>query len=359
MSEELEPTQEEFTPTLEYESMYDDTEIALKKIPGVGPTTIKKLKDHGIESAIDLASQKVETLIENLGCTRDAASKYIRSAHELLKEHGYLDKTIVNADELLKRRKEIPRLTTGSEQLDLLLLGPIQDVKRGGIETESVTEFYGQYSAGKSQICHTLAVTASLPLEEFGLNSSTIYIDTESTFRAERVEQIAVSRGLDADKIKKNIYVFKVYDSDRLEAIINELGKYIEQCKARLIIIDSIIHLHRGDFTGRGTLADRQQRLNNIMHKLRKVAETYKVAVVITNQVQSSPDTFFGDPIKPTGGNIIGHNVTYRISLKKSGENIIAKMVDSPTHPYSDIRFTVNEKGVTDIEDKREKSEDD
>jgi len=137
----------------------------------------------------------------------------------------------------------------------------------------------------------------------------------------------------------------------QLELIIKDLGKYVSAFNAKLVIIDSIISLHRAEYLGRGTLADRQQRLNAILHKLIRLAEIYNIAIVITNQVQSSPDMFFGDPTKATGGNIIAHTSTYRIYLRKSGENRIAKMVDSPYHPYSDIRFTVNEKGIDETEE--------
>jgi DNA repair protein RadA len=134
------------------------------------------------------------------------------------------------------------------------------------------------------------------------------------------------------------------------------MGKFIEQFNAKLIIIDSIISLHRAEFAGRGTLADRQQRLNQLLHRLVRIAEIYGVAIVITNQVQSTPDTFFGDPTKPAGGNVVGHASTYRIYLRKAGNDRIAKMIDSPYHPYSDVRFTVNEKGIDDTEEKEPKS---
>ena len=150
--------------------------------------------------------------------------------------------------------------------------------------------------------------------------------------------------------VLKNVAICKVYNSSHLELIIKDLGRYINEFNAKLVIIDSIISLHRAEFAGRGTLADRQQRLNSILHKLIRLAEIFNIVIVITNQVQSSPDTFFGDPTKAAGGNVIGHTSTYRIYLRKSGENRIAKMIDSPYHPYSDIRCTVNEKGVDDLE---------
>jgi DNA repair protein RadA len=218
-----------------------------------------------------------------------------------------------------------------------------------------VTEFYGEFGSGKSQICHTLCATARQPVESGGLNANTIYIDTEGTFRPERVQEIARSRGYDSTQILKGIAVCKVYNSSHLELIIKNLGKYVDDFKAKLVIIDSVISLHRAEFAGRGTLADRQQRLNSMLHKIIRLAEIYNIAVVITNQVQSSPDTFFGDPTKAAGGNVLGHASTYRIYLRKSGENRIAKMIDSPYHPYSDVRFTVNEKGSDDIEEELKK----
>jgi DNA repair protein RadA len=152
--------------------------------------------------------------------------------------------------------------------------------------------------------------------------------------------------------------VCKVYNSAHLELIVKNLGKYIDDYKAKLVIVDSIISLHRAEFSGRGTLADRQQRLNSIMHKLLRISEIYNIAIIVTNQVQSAPDTFFGDPTKPTGGNVIGHASTYRVYLRKSGENRIAKMIDSPYHPYSEVRFTINEKGTDNIDEgKKSKKE--
>ena len=235
------------------------------------------------------------------------------------------------------------RCSTGSRALDELLLG--------GIETQAVTEFYGEFGSGKSQICHTLCATARQPTESGGMDSGVIYIDTEGTFRPERVEQIARSRGLDHRHILKSVAVCKVYNSSHLELIIKDLGKYVNDFNAKLVIIDGIISLHRAEFLGRGTLADRQQRLNGMLHKIIRLAEIFNIAVVITNQVQSSPDTFFGDPTKAAGGNIVAHSSTYRVYLRKSGENRVAKMMDSPYHPYSDTRFTINEKGADDIEE--------
>jgi DNA repair protein RadA len=322
-------------------------DLEIHDIEGIGPSTTKKLREAGILSVMDLAVAGVEDLAVDINSTKDSAASFIMAAQKLLRESNILEKEFITAEAALRKRRSLLRCSTGSGVLDELFLG--------GIETQAVTEFYGEFGSGKSQICHTLCITAGQPVESGGLDSGVIYVDTEGTFRPERLEQIARERGVDPLHALKNVAVCKVYNSAHLELIVKNLGKYVDDYKAKLVIIDSIISLHRAEFAGRGTLADRQQRLNSIMHKLLRIAEIYNIALVVTNQVQSAPDTFFGDPTRPTGGNVIGHASTYRVYLKKSGENRIARMVDSPYHPYGDVRFTVNEKGVDDLEEELKK----
>jgi DNA repair protein RadA len=321
----------------------EDFDLNLQDIDGVGPTTAKKLKEVGIVSVMDLAAMSAEQLAVDINSSKDSAAAFIMAAQRLLRKSHILEKEFVTANIILEKRKSMLRCSAGSESLNELLLG--------GIETQAVTEFYGEFGSGKSQICHTLCAMAPRPASENGLDGGVIYIDTEGTFRPERLLQIAEARSLDPVHTLRKTVLCKVYNSSHLELIVRDLGKYITEFNAKLVIVDSIISLHRAEFLGRGTLADRQQRLNSILHKLIRLAEIFNIAIVITNQVQSSPDTFFGDPTKAAGGNVIGHTSTYRIYLRKSGENRIAKMIDSPYHPYSDIRFKVNEKGVDDLED--------
>jgi len=322
-------------------------ELEIQDIEGIGPTTAKKLKEAGIVSVMDLAVATADELSVDINSSKDSASAFIIAAQKLLRDSKVLEKEFVTADAALEKRRSMLRCSTGSSTLDELLLG--------GIETQAVTEFYGEFGSGKSQICHTLCAIARQPIESGGLDSSTIYIDTEGTFRPERVQEIARARGFDPVQVLKNVAVCKVYNSSHLELIVKNLGKYVDDFKAKLVVIDSIISLHRAEFAGRGTLADRQQRLNSMLHKIIRLAEIYNIAIVITNQVQSSPDTFFGDPTKAAGGNVLGHASTYRVYLRKSGENRVAKMIDSPYHPYSDARFTVNERGTDDMDEELKK----
>ena len=277
-------------------------------------------------------------------------SELVMRAKKALIDSGILTKEFCTAEEVLERRKSLVRFTTGSANLDTFL--------KGGVETQAITEIAGEFGSGKSQICHTLCVTANLgKAKERGKGKgldSIIFIDTENTFRPERVHQIAEARGLDSEEIMKRVFVCKINNSAQLEAIIKNLSKSIEQYKAKLVIVDSIISLHRAEFPGRESLAERQQRLNVMLHKLIRLAEIYNIAVVVTNQVQSQPDNFFGsngsnggsDSTRASGGNIMGHVCTYRIFLRKAGHDRIATMVDSPHHAYDQVRFTISEKGV-------------
>jgi DNA repair protein RadA len=320
--------------------MSEAIEVDISDLPGVGPATRTKLEAGGITTILDLAASTVNELVDNLGLTDETAHNLIFEAQRLLREKGILEKDLVSAQELFDRRSQMVRCTTFSKNLDNLFLG--------GIETQAVTEFYGEFGSGKTQICHTLCISAQLPVEERGLGAGVLYIDTESTFRPERIAQIAKSRGMNTDTMLSNIHVAKVYNASHLELIIKALGNLIQQNGIKLVVVDSIISLHRAEFVGRGTLSERQQKLNGIMHRLKRIAEIYNIAVVITNQVQASPDTFFGDPTKAAGGNIIGHASTYRVYLRKAGQERKAIMIDSPCHPYGDTNFMITEGGVGD-----------
>ncbi len=320
-----------------------DTELA--DLEGIGPATEKKLRDAGVESVLELAVALPDELVEVIGGSKENASALIFTAQRMLKESGLLDKDFIPAIEAYHRRQSMLRCTTGSQNLD--------DLLKGGVETQAITEVWGEYGAGKSQLCHTLCVTAQMPSSQKGFAGSVVYIDSEGTFRPERVHQIAQARGLDPEEILKRVIVCKVYNSPHLELVIRNLGKYIEKFDAKLVVVDSIISLHRAEFLGRGTLAERQQRLNLLVHRLLRISEIYNVAIIVTNQVQAQPDAFFGDPTKPAGGHILAHACTYRIYLRKAGQQRLGIMVDSPYHPYSQTNFAITERGIDDPEPKK------
>jgi DNA repair protein RadA len=321
----------------------------LESLHCVNQPLLDKLKGAGIQSISDLATKTVSELLEDYysnyddsrGIDEETISNLVMKAKQKLIDDGHLRKEFSNAEDMLEVRKRLVRFTSGSQDFDLFL--------GGGIETQALTEIAGEFGSGKSQLCYTICVTANEGSPDNGI----IFVDTENTFRAERIHQIAESRGLDAEEIMKKIFVCRIYYSAHLEAVVRSLAKYIEQYKARLVIIDSIISLHRAEFAGRETLAERQQRLNIILHKLIRLAEIYNVAVVYTNQVRAQPDNLFGGNIMiAAGGNIMAHASTYRIFLRKIGHNRIATMLDSPYHAYSQVKFTIGEQGIEDLEKK-------
>ena len=321
------------------------SDLQLEDLPGVQPHLISKLKQVGIQSVLDLAVSIPHELAVGgegsvISADTETISELVMTAKRALADSGALIKEFSTADQVLERRKSLVRFTTGSKNLD--------DFLKGGVESQAITELAGEFGSGKSQICHTLCVTAAKGTQ--GQINSIIFIDTENTFRPERVHQIAEARGIDSEEIMKKVFVCKIVNSAQLEALIRNLGKSIEEYKAKLVIVDSIISLHRAEYTGRETLAERQQRLNVMLHKLIRLAEIYNIAVVLTNQVQVSPDG--NGSLQASGGNIMGHACTYRIFLRKVGRDRMAIMVDSPHHAYDQVKFTISEKGVENAEAK-------
>jgi DNA repair protein RadA len=318
-------------------------EVHMEEIPNITSDIIEKLKKLNINSVYQLAVQNpVELTLEceDTSFNAESASILITNARKILIDNEVLSQEFRTADDLLEKRSKLSRFATGSEKFDNLL--------NGGFESQAITELAGEFGAGKSQICHTLCVAASELINNDSGNI--IFIDSENTFRADRIHQIAEQRGLDPLPILEKIFHCKVYSSEDLESVIYNLDKSIEQYNAKLVIIDSIISLHRAEFSGRGTLAERQQRLGRMLNKLRRYADVYNIAVVITNQIVSYPDaTHPGlDSMKAAGGNIVAHSSTYRIFLRKSGKNRVATMFDSPSHPYQHVKFSISESGIQD-----------
>jgi len=233
-------------------------------------------------------------------------------------------------------------ISTGCRSLD--------DMLGGGVETGAVTEFVGEFGTGKTQICHQLSVTVQLPADMGGLEAGAIYIDTEGTFRPERIIQIASYRGIEPKKALKNIIYARAYNSDHQILLIDEVRKIIPEKNIRLLILDSLVGHFRSEYPGREFLAVRQQKLNKHVHQLLEIADIFNIAVVVTNQVLSVPDTFFGNPLRPAGGNIVAHGCTYRVWLRKGKDNRrLARIFVSPSHPEVEVVFQITENGVEDV----------
>ncbi len=302
---------------------------------GVSSTTLSKLRAAGITTIEALSVTPVKELIERVKLQEETAYRVIEEARKIM-NYGF-----VKATELLERRKDIQRCTTGSAKLDKIL--------GGGVETQAMTELIGDYGVGKTQLCMTLAVLAQLPPEQGGFGSNVIYMDTEGTFSPERVYQIASKRGFDGNRILDNIIVARAYTSDHQRFLIDCLFRKVPEEKARLVIVDSIISHFRGEYVGREDLSMRQQVLNQYLHKLLRLAEAYNIAVVVTNQVQANPVTFYGSPERPAGGHVMAHACTHRVHLRKGKDGTrVARVIDSPYLPEAKASFIITAKGIED-----------
>jgi len=323
-------------------------DLRLDSLEGVGPVTTRKMSDAGIHNIMDLIVRGPVEIAEITGMDKDTAAKIVNKARQHLVEGGLLAKDFVSASEIYKRRQSIGKISTGTNCLDTLF--------DGGIETQALTEVYGEFGCGKTQFAHTLSVMVQKPKEEGGLDGSVLYIDTENTFRPERIVDIAKAHGMDPDKVLDRIIVARAYNSAHQTLILEESGPVIEENNVKLLVVDSAVGLFRAEYLGRGTLSVRQQKLNHFVHLLVRIAETYDCAALATNQVMASPDVFFGDPTRPVGGNVVAHTSTYRIYFKKSGKKRIARMVDSPHHPEQEVLFALGEAGVMDPEEAEKKT---
>ncbi len=313
----------------------------LEELPGVGSATAEKLKEAGYTSIEAIAVATPAELASSADISETVAIKIINAARDAVEIGGF-----ETGEKILERRRNIGKLTTGSKSLDALL--------GGGVETQSITEFYGEFGSGKTQIAHQLAVNVQLPEDEGGLNGSAVIIDTENTFRPERINEMAAALGLDGEEVLRNIYVARAYNSNHQMLLIDKAKELAEELKktdkpVRLLVIDSATAHFRTEYVGRGTLADRQQKINKHLHDALRFGDLYNAVVIITNQVQARPDVFFADPTKPIGGHIVAHTATFRIYLRKSkGEKRIARLVDSPYLPEGEAIFSVVREGIRD-----------
>ncbi len=315
----------------------NEKENEIKNLPGVGPATAEKLIDAGYDNMLSIAVASPAELSEASGLTEAAARKVINAARSNMKM-GF-----ETGDEVLKKRKNIIKITTGSSEFDKIL--------GGGVETGGITEAFGEFGSGKSALAHQLAVNTQLPVDKGGANGIVVWIDTEATFRPERVKQLAEALGLDPVKVLKNIRVARAFNSDHQMLLAEKVEELITKDKlpVKLVIVDSLMAHYRAEFCGRSQLADRQQKLNKHMHTLLKLADVHGVAVYVTNQVMARPDVFFGDPTAAVGGHIVAHASTTRLYLRKGKKGTrVAKVVDSPYLPEAECCFVISDEGIRD-----------
>lgn len=317
----------------------EDKPMKVSDLPGVGPAAVEKLEAAGIYDLMGVAVMGPKQLSDMAGLGEAVARKAIQASRKLM------DLGFQTGEEYSKKREEIGYISTGSHSFDQLLGGK-------GIESKAITEAFGAYGSGKSQLGFTLAVRTQLPLDMGGVEGKSVYIDTEGTFRPERIRQIANSIGLNPEEVLKNIFVARAFNSDHQILLIDKIAEMIKDGEPiKLVVVDSLTAHFRAEFSGRGQLADRQQKLNKYLHNLMQSAEQHNLAVYVTNQVMANPAMMFGDPTTAIGGNIVGHASTFRIYLRRGKKDSrVAKLIDSPNLPDGETLFFLTEKGVTDEE---------
>ena len=319
----------------------------LETLPGVGPATADKLIEAGYESFQSIAVASPGELSNTADIGSSTASDIINAARDAADIGGFETGATV-----LERRETIGKLSWQIDEVDELL--------GGGIETQSITEVYGEFGSGKSQVTHQMAVNVQLPPEHGGLRGSCIFIDTEDTFRPERIDDMV--RGLDDEILQATLedrgMEGSVDDDETIEELVGAFLDQIHVAKAfnsnhqillaekakelageheesewpvRMVCVDSLTAHFRAEYVGRGELAERQQKLNKHLHDLMRIGDLFNTSSLVTNQVAANPDSYFGDPTQPIGGNILGHTSTFRIYLRKSkGDKRIVRLVDAP-----------------------------
>ena len=314
----------------------DFVPMTVADLPGVGPATIERLKEAGYEDLMAIAVASPTELAEKCDIGEGVAQKIIGGARKMADVGGFETGVEVQA-----RRATVNKIHSGAAGFDELM--------GGGVETQAITEFFGEFGSCKTQFAHQLCVTVQRGTNEGGLDGHAIYIDTENTFRPERIRQMAEAMDMDPDEVLTKIHVARAFNSNHQMLLTEKAADLCRQFPVRLIVVDSLTAHFRAEFIGRGTLAERQQKLNRHMHDLQRLGSLYNAAIVVTNQVAAKPDAFFGDPTRAIGSHIVGHTSTFRIYLRKSkGGKRIARLIDSPHLPEGEAVVNVSEEGIRD-----------
>ncbi|KAL4442072.1 hypothetical protein ABPG77_011333 [Micractinium sp. CCAP 211/92] len=312
---------------------------------GVQAGDIKKLKEGGIATVEGLMFATSKDLGAIKGISEQKVAKLKEIAQKIV-PCGF-----TTAQQIFEQRSELLMISTGCTAFNEIL--------GGGLETGSITELYGEYRCGKTQVCHTLCVTCQLPVDMGGGEGKALYIDTEGTFRPQRLVQIAERYGLNAQDVLDNVAYARAHNTEHQQQLLIQAAAMMAESRFAVLIVDSATALFRSEYTGRGELAARQNQLGRFLRGLQRLADEYGVAVLVTNQVvQGNLDgatAMFSAPhlsLKAVGGNIMAHATTTRLQLRKGrGETRVAKIIASPSQPEAEATFSIGAEGVTDAKE--------
>lgn len=308
----------------------------IESLTEIEEATGRRLRDAGFDTVESLATAKPKDIQEVAEIGDAKAKKIIEEAKSISGSDQF-----VTADEILEKRESVGRISTGSGEIDSLF--------GGGVETQAVTEIFGEFGSGKTQLAHQLSVNVQLPSEKGGLEGKAIYIDTENTFRPKRIKSMTMGVNLDSEEVLQSIYVAKIVNTDQQLITAEKADEIVEEEDVRLLVVDTLTGLFRAEYVGRESLVERQQKLGQHLLTLHRIADLKNVAVLVTNQVQANLDALVGESTQPIGGHVLGHSATNRIYLRKSrGPRRVARVVDSPELPEGEAVFRITEGGIRD-----------
>lgn len=307
---------------------------------GISTADISKLQESGLHTIESIAFQTKSQLINDSGISNNQADKIIDTVSSIFHIGFSL------ASSYYQQRRNLIYIQTGSTVLDSIL--------GGGIESNSVTEVFGDFRSGKTQLCYTLAVTCQLLNQDHQSIRKCLWIDSESTFRTERLIPIADRFHLDSQEVMNNIVWAKAYNTDHQSQLLAKASELMTQSNFSLLIVDSVTNLYRTDYCGKDELNNCQIHLSKFLRKLRQLADEFKIAVLITNQVESQVDggfTIFNSYIKPIHGNITGQFSQTRLYLQKGmGQTRKCQIYQSPSLPQEEASFAITNIGISDID---------
>lgn len=176
---------------------------------------------------------------------------------------------------------------------------PLDDLLDGGFERGTVTQLYGPPAAGKTNIALQAAAQACVD------DSSVLYIDTEGV-SFERFRQLV--RGIDPDRdpeaVASKLSVSAAHSFEEQAQAVKRASDLAPEVS--IIVLDSasgFYRVERIDETEDAT-GDTLRRLGDQIAHLLGLARRYNLAVIITNQVFTDPDT---DRVRPLGGYTLEH----------------------------------------------------
>jgi DNA repair protein RadA len=231
--------------------------------------------------------------------------------------------------EALEVARSLGRLSTGSGGLDAL--------SAGGYEEGKITEVFGASNSGKTQ----LGIQATVMASARGWKS--VYVDTESTFRPERVEQMAESRGIQAKAALDSVYSLRADDVAAQSQVLERMAEDPRVSPAKLVVVDTVTKNFTLEFPGREKTGRRQGALGAYLNRIAIDAYLHRRVVLLTNRVASITVSGTSKDVS-VGGLTLERFVSKSIRLRREGGYVSASL-EHPRTAGPPTRCRLSEKG--------------